>query len=69
MTHLTTIPFFTHQGIIHVTIGFSAPYLGDVSEAHGGSPYGVSTLVGPDGKRTPSAGELEVAEHQGTVRK
>jgi len=66
-TALTTMPFFAHMGIIHVPIGFTQPYLADVESAHGGSPYGVSTLAGQDGKRTPTEGELALAEHQGKV--
>jgi NAD(P)H dehydrogenase (quinone) len=66
-THLTTMPFFSHQGIIHVPIGFTKPYLADLSEPHGGSPYGASTLAGADGKRTPTKEELELAEYQGQV--
>lgn len=36
-----------------------------VSEVSGGSPYGATTIAGPDGKRQPSAPELSVARIQG----
>lgn len=31
----------------------------------GGSPYGASTIAGGDGKRNPSANEIELARFQG----
>ena len=31
----------------------------------GGSPYGASTIAGPDGSRQPSANELDAARYQG----
>ncbi len=36
-----------------------------MSEAHGVSPYGPSTLAGPKGERSPLAGELEAARVYG----
>ncbi|KAL1411053.1 hypothetical protein Q8F55_002000 [Vanrija albida] len=64
-THLTTFPFFAHHGIIYVPLGFTQPYLTDLTEIHGGSPYGVSTIAGGDGSRQPTEGELKLAFHQG----
>lgn len=32
----------------------------DISQVHGGSPWGAGTLAGPDGRRPPSQLELEV---------
>jgi NAD(P)H dehydrogenase (quinone) len=34
-------------------------------EVKGASPYGASTIAGPDGSRKPSAIELEAARFQG----
>ncbi len=36
-----------------------------VREATGCSPYGASTIAGPDGRRLPTDNELEGARHQG----
>jgi NAD(P)H dehydrogenase (quinone) len=66
-THLTTLPFFVHQGMIYVPIGYTQPYLSDLTEVHGASPYGVSTVAAADGSRQPTAGELAVARYQGEV--
>jgi NAD(P)H dehydrogenase (quinone) len=37
----------------------------DNCEVGGGSPYGATTIAGPDGSRQPSAGELAMAHVQG----
>lgn len=66
-THLTTIPFFAHHGIIYVPIGYSQPYLTDLTDVHGGSAYGASTIAAADGSRVPEKGELDIARHQGEV--
>lgn len=34
-------------------------------EISGGSPYGASTIAGPDGSRLPSENELAMARFQG----
>ncbi|CAF5077225.1 unnamed protein product, partial [Rotaria socialis] len=39
----------------------------NLTEIHGGSPYGAGTFSAPDGTRQPSQLELQVAEHQGTL--
>ncbi|MDO9069516.1 MAG: NAD(P)H:quinone oxidoreductase, partial [Deltaproteobacteria bacterium] len=36
-----------------------------MSEISGGSPYGASTIAGPDGSRMPSDNELAMARFQG----
>ena len=64
-THLTTLPFFAHHGIIYVPIGYTQPYLTALNEIHGGSPYGASTIAGSDGSRVPTEGELALARYQG----
>merc|ERR1719321_2432913 len=38
-----------------------------MNEVHGGSPWGASTLAGPDGMRQPSAIELSIAEKHAVV--
>jgi len=64
-THLTTIPFFTHHGLIYVPIGYGDKSLFDLTAVHGGSPWGASTLANGDGSRQPSDLEKGVAEYQG----
>jgi NAD(P)H dehydrogenase (quinone) len=67
--HETTITSFhvtlLHHGMVIVGVPFTQPELTDMSELLGGSPYGASTLVGPDGKRQPSPKELNIARAQG----
>jgi len=36
-----------------------------MKEITGGSPYGVGTLAGPDGSRTPTDNELRIVRAQG----
>lgn len=64
-TALTSFTNFVHHGMIIVPIGYSDPSLFNLTEVHGGSPYGAGTIAGPDGSRKPSTLELGVAEHQG----
>mmetsp|Transcript_3945 Transcript_3945/g.9948 ORF Transcript_3945/g.9948 Transcript_3945/m.9948 type:complete len:271 (-) Transcript_3945:137-949(-) len=64
-TLMTAVTQLTHHGMIFVPIGYSNPKLMDMSEVHGGSPWGAGCLAGPDGSRQPSELELDVATHQG----
>lgn len=54
-----------HHGMVIVGLPYS--FAGNVimSEVSGGTPYGASTLAGPDGKRMPSENELAGARFQG----
>lgn len=64
----TILSFHTtllHQGMIVVGVPYSQPQLSEIKQISGGSPYGASTLAGPDGSRQPSPGELELARYQG----
>jgi NAD(P)H dehydrogenase (quinone) len=64
----TILSFHTtllHLGFIIVGLPYSAKGQMGVTEITGGSPYGASTIAGGDGKRQPSANELELAEFQG----
>ena len=65
-TALTFVSQFAHHGMVFVPIGYSSPKLMEMSETHGGSPYGAGCLAGPDGSRMPSELELSVAKHQGS---
>ncbi|MEW4570309.1 NAD(P)H:quinone oxidoreductase [Tautonia sp. JC769] len=65
----TTITSFhttlLHHGMIIVGVPYSEQKLVQMDEIGGGTPYGATTLAGADGKRQPSAIELEIARFQG----
>lgn len=66
----TTITSFhstlLHHGMIIVGVPYSEQRLMNMTEITGGTPYGASTLAGPDGSRAPSENELAIARTQGT---
>ncbi|MDT8273233.1 MAG: NAD(P)H:quinone oxidoreductase [Desulfomonilia bacterium] len=59
--HLTLF----HHGMVVVGLPYSCREQSTISEITGGSPYGSSTIAGPDGKRLPSGNELKAARFQG----
>jgi NAD(P)H dehydrogenase (quinone) len=59
--HLTLF----HQGMIVVGLPYAFKGQSIIDEITGCSPYGASTIAGPDGKRQPSDNELEGARFQG----
>ena len=64
----TILSFHTtllHHGFILVGVPYSQQGLMEVGEVSGGTPYGASTIAGPDGSRRPSELELEIARFQG----
>jgi NAD(P)H dehydrogenase (quinone) len=64
----TILSFHTtllHQGMIVVGLPYSEQRQMTMSEISGGSPYGASTIAGPDGCRMPSDNELAMARFQG----
>lgn len=64
----TILSFHTtllHHGMIIVGVPYSEPGLSTAGEMSGGSPYGASTIAGPDGSRMPTKNELAVARFQG----
>ncbi len=65
----TTITSFhhtlIHQGMIIVGLPYSFAGLTKMGEISGGTPYGATTLAGPDGSRQPSENELAGARFQG----
>jgi len=66
----TTITSFhttlIHHGMIIVGVPYSCPGLTNMDEITGGTPYGASTLAGPDGRsRLPSENEINIAIFQG----
>jgi len=54
-----------HHGMIIVGVPYSEQRQITVAEVSGGSPYGSSTIAGPDGLRWPSENELKIAKFQG----
>jgi NAD(P)H dehydrogenase (quinone) len=64
----TILSFHTtllHQGMIIVGLPYSEQRQMTMNEISGGSPYGASTIAGPDGSRMPSENELAMAHFQG----
>lgn len=57
--------FLFHQGMVVVGVPYSSQELLNMSEMTGGTPYGASTITGPQGERMPSANELTIARFQG----
>jgi NAD(P)H dehydrogenase (quinone) len=66
-TALATLSTFAHHGVLFVPFGYAAAFgqLTNLSEVHGGSPWGAGTFAGGDGSRQPTALELEIAKIQG----
>lgn len=66
-TCMAAISSWAHQGMLYVPLGYAKTFsqLTNVSEVHGGSPWGAGTFAGGDGSRMPTALELEIAEIQG----
>jgi NAD(P)H dehydrogenase (quinone) len=65
----TTITSFhttlLHHGMIIVGVPYSCQEIMNMDEITGGSPYGASTLAGPDGSRQMSENEKKIARFQG----
>ena len=65
----TTITSFhstlLHQGMIIVGVPYAEARLMKMDEITGGTPYGATTLAGPDGSRQPTENELAIARYQG----
>jgi len=64
----TILSFHTtllHHGFIIVGVPYSEQRQMGVKEISGGSPYGASTIAGPDGARSVSENELAIARFQG----
>ncbi len=67
--HETTVTSFhttlLHLGFVIVGLPYSRKGLHEQNEIAGGSPYGAGTIAGGDGRRQPSALELDMARFQG----
>ncbi|KAJ6443087.1 quinone oxidoreductase [Purpureocillium lavendulum] len=66
-TAIASMSTLTHHGIIYVPLGYAKSFgqLTDLTQVHGGSPWGAGTFAAGDGSRQPSALELEIATIQG----
>jgi NAD(P)H:quinone oxidoreductase type IV len=66
-TALNALSTLAHHGIIYVPLGYAHSFAqsSNLSEVHGGSPWGAGTFAGADGSRLPSPLELEIATIQG----
>lgn len=64
-TLFSIITNLMHFGMVIAGLPYSFTGQMGVDEVRGGSPYGATTIAGGDGKRTPSAIELEGARFQG----
>ncbi|HEX2525316.1 MAG TPA: NAD(P)H:quinone oxidoreductase, partial [Geminicoccus sp.] len=56
-----------HFGMIIVGLPYSYQGQMTLDEVVGGSPYGATTIAGPQGQRQPSPSELEAARFQGRL--
>lgn len=54
-----------HLGFVIVGLPYSFPGQMGMDEIHGGTPYGASTIAGPDGSLQPKPVDLEAARFQG----
>jgi NAD(P)H dehydrogenase (quinone) len=64
-TIFTFIPPLLHLGMIYVGLPYSFAGQFGHEAVKGASPYGASTIAGPDGSRQPTEIELEAARYQG----
>jgi NAD(P)H dehydrogenase (quinone) len=64
-TILTFHTYLLHQGMVVVGLPYSFKGQNTMDEITGCSPYGASTIAGPDGSRLPSENELAGARFQG----
>lgn len=64
-TILTFQVTLLHHGMILAGLPYAFAGQSRIDEVTGGSPYGASTIAGPDGSRLPSENELEAARYQG----
>ena len=54
-----------HLGMVIVGLPYSFDGQRRIDEITGCSPYGASTIAGPNGERSPSDNELDGARYQG----
>jgi NAD(P)H dehydrogenase (quinone) len=67
VTLFSIITNLLHFGMTIVGLPYTHQGMMTLAEIVGGSPYGATTIAGGDGKRQPTAIELDGARHQGTL--
>ena len=67
VTLFSIITNLLHFGMTIVGLPYSHQGQMSVDEIVGGSPYGATTVAGPDGSRTPTEIDLAGARHQGDL--
>lgn len=58
-------PYFLHHGMLAAGLPYAYQGQSSMAEIIGGSPYGASTIAGPDGSREPGRIDLDGAEYLG----
>ena len=66
-TLFSIITNLLHFGMTIVGLPYSFQGQMNLSEVHGGSPYGITTVAGGDGSRQPNQIELDGARFQGKL--
>ncbi|EPS39450.1 hypothetical protein H072_6761 [Dactylellina haptotyla CBS 200.50] len=66
-TAIAAMSTLAHHGMIYVPLGYAKAFqqMTDLTEVHGGSPWGSGTFAAADGSRQPSDKEKELAKIQG----
>ncbi|EMG47116.1 PST2 Protoplast secreted protein 2 [Candida maltosa Xu316] len=64
-TVINTLSTLAHHGIIYVPFGYGYPDQTNLTEVHGGSPWGAGTFAGADGSRVVTELEKGFAKQQG----
>ena len=65
MTLFSIITNMLHFGMVIVGLDYGFAGQMGLDLAHGGSPYGATTIAGGDGSRAPTAVDLDGARYQG----
>ncbi|KAL8738440.1 MAG: hypothetical protein Q9181_000754 [Wetmoreana brouardii] len=65
-TCIAALSTLAHHGMIYVPLGYKTTFaqMTNLSEVHGGSPWGAGTFAGADGSRQPTPLEIEIATAQ-----
>jgi NAD(P)H dehydrogenase (quinone) len=66
-TLFSIITNLLHFGMTIVGLNYGFAGQMELNDVTGGSPYGATTIAGPDGSRKPSENELNGARYQGRV--
>jgi NAD(P)H dehydrogenase (quinone) len=64
-TVMNSLSTLAHHGIVFVPLGYAHPEQANLTEVHGGSPWGAGTFAGADGSRKVTDLELSIAKTQG----